>query len=218
MVVSDTCAVRVCRANARPHPIRCVATQIVPLASASRCTVTGSRLGLGGGPAGRSPRSRTTWAGVSGFGWVRNRVRLWRSNNINTVGSIRIPTCRPASRVEAVKILPPNANVAAGEMTRSTFDLVALRGPVRAGRDRRRSRRHGLMGGDQPGQVGHPQVRGHALDPGTSDAEVDDRQVRPEPDRQTRSSWAQPEVATGHTHVPRRRHHRIELDRATLPS
>jgi hypothetical protein len=33
--------------------------------------VTGSRLGRGGGPAGRSPRSRRTCFSVSGFGRVR---------------------------------------------------------------------------------------------------------------------------------------------------
>ena len=68
MVVSDTWTVRVCRANARPSPIRCLVTQMVPVQSASRWTVTGSRLGRGGGPAGRSPRSLSTWGSVSRVG------------------------------------------------------------------------------------------------------------------------------------------------------
>ena len=38
MVVSDTWTVRVCRANARPSPIRCLVTQMVPVQSASRWT------------------------------------------------------------------------------------------------------------------------------------------------------------------------------------
>ena len=54
-----------------PDPLLCDTT--VPLASASRCTVTGSSLGRGG-TAGRSSRSFSTRGSVRGFGCPREQL------------------------------------------------------------------------------------------------------------------------------------------------
>ena len=86
----------------------------------------GSMLGRGGGSAGRTRRSRGTWAGSERVRRVRSSSRVSRSNYINTAGSIRIPTRQSASRVDAVDTWPPHAKVAAGEITRTNDDRGRL--------------------------------------------------------------------------------------------
>ena len=71
--------------------------------------------------------------------------------------------------------------------------------------------------GDQPGQVGDGQVRADGLDPGAADGQVDPVAVGPEPDDLTGPGRAEPELLPAQRHVPRRRHHPVELDRPTRP-
>ena len=175
MVASDTCTVRVCRAKARPHPIRCFATQIVPLASASRCTVTGSRVGLGGGPAGRSPRSRSTWAEVSGLRLSPQQgpgfdVEQHQHRGVRC-GILDLPAGEQA--LAAVRTCPARAKVAAGETPpgrprprRPSASPVEV-----AGRDRRAGRPAPPGGRGRRSRARSATVRWErdALDPGTAD-------------------------------------------------
>ena len=55
---------------------------------------------------------------------------------------------------------------------------------------------HGTRG-DQPGQIGHGQVRAHRLDPGPADEQMDQVGVGPEADDLTGPSGPEPELPAG---------------------
>ena len=88
----------------------------------------GSMLGRGGGSAGRTRRSRGTWAGSERVRRVRSSSRVSRSNYIDTAGSIRIPTRQSASRVDAVDTWPPTRRSRPGRSPARTTTADASRG------------------------------------------------------------------------------------------
>ena len=56
------------------------------------------------------------------------------------------------------------------------------------------------------------------LDLDTTDEQVNQIHTGPKPHDLTSAGWPQPELLPGQLHVARRRHHPVELDRATHPT
>ena len=88
-----------------------------------------------------------------------------------------------------------------------------------AGLDRGQRRRPGRDGAllGEGGQVRHAEVRADGLDAGAADEQVDQVDADPEPDHLPGPDRAEPELLPSQRHVPRRRHHPIQLNRTTRP-
>ena len=205
--------VRVWRAWARPRAIFWPQTTMTPVALARRCTRIGSDGGRGGGPAGRAPRSRATWAGVSGLGRVRSSTRVAGSKNISVCWLDADADQLAAEDLRGEQAVTAEADQAAAGDGPLDLDRVAVLGRWQ----------WGGPGGDGPGggelgQVVDRQVGADGLDPGATGGQVDQLGVGPEPDRHPGPGGPEPELPPGDPHVPRRRHYPVELHRAALPA
>ena len=218
-VVSDTCTVTVCSAMARPRATFWPATMITPVFEARRCTRIGSVEGRGTGP--------TRPAALQPDGLiVGERVRPG-AQQLAGLG---------VEEQQRAAFLDIDPDPATGEDLRGQHDLVPSDmvpfvgdGPLdldhrpagaaartAVGCQRRRAGLHRALGASRARSLTVNRersdlIRSPPIDRCTHSQSTQNRTDLTGPRR------AQPELVPAQAHVPRRRHHLVQLDRRTRP-